>query len=570
MISIIILEGCVYNLAYIDRGGLINIKLIDGTEHLISKGLTLEEIKEFLNIESRYKIVAAKVNNVIRELTWTPESDCVIEFIDISHEDGLRIYRRSLHFILIKAVEELFPGREVVISHTISKGIYIEINGNKELNENEVYQIECRMREIVSRKTPFIKHVLPLEEAKKIFASNGRENRLKIVEQRGEKLVTVYSCDGFYDYFYGYMVPHTGYADIFKLIYYKPGLVMIYPMRENPDKLPVFEEKKKLFSIFMEYKKWGRIIGVETVACLNERIKKGKAKELVMVSEALQEKKIAQIADMITHSHHKKRVVLISGPSSSGKTTFAKRLSVQLRVNGINPQTISLDDYFVNREFTPRDEKGDYDFEALEAVDVKLFNEHLGKLVQGFEVEVPIYNFYTGSREPKGRMLRIEEDDVLIIEGIHGLNPKLTMSIPKKNKFQIYVSALTSLSIDEHNRIPTTDTRLLRRIVRDNQFRGVNALKTLKMWPSVRRGEEKNIFPFQEEADIMFNSSLLYELCVLKSFALPLLKEIDSSCAEYSEAKRLIKFLSYFFDIDDRFVPQNSIIREFIGGSIFY
>jgi len=514
-------------------------------------------------------VIAAKVDNDIRELSYVLNRDCSVRFMDLTDEDGMRIYRRSLYFILMKAVYDLFPERRVIISHAISRGLFCEIRGEKALEPSEVKRIEERMREIVALAIPFKKREIPLSEAEALFESTGRMDRYHTVEHRNKKLVTIYNCDGLDDYFYGYMAPDTGYIKVFGLRYHEGGLIVSFPDKSSPYKLPVYEEQQKLFNVYLEFKKWGRILEVENVGALNDLIKAGKSTEMIRISEALHEKKLASIADTISNSG-KKRVVLISGPSSSGKTTFAQRLSIQLRVNGLKPVTISLDDYFVNREDTPKDESGDYDFEALEAIDVKLFNRQLRELIEGYEVELPIFNFPTGSREPVGRKMRISDNSVLVIEGIHGLNERLTSEIPKEQKFKIYVSALTSMNIDDHNRIPATDNRIIRRIVRDHQFRGSNALNTIKRWPSVRRGEERNIFPYQESADVMFNSALMYELSVLKTFAEPLLNEVNNTAEEYSEANRLIEFLSYFLPVDPKDVPANSIIREFIGGSCFY
>lgn len=549
---------------------LVKVTFIDGSERFLPIGTSLLELSKEYERLYNYKIVAGKVNNDIKELNFKITEDCKVEFIDLSYEDGIRIYRRSLAFILIKAVNDIFPERKVVIHHSISKGLYCEIEGDKELTVDEVKKIENRMWEIVEAKIPFIKRVMPVEKAKEVFIKSGRMDRYHAVEYRMKPYVTMYSCDGFNDYFYGYMVPHTGYIDRFTLTYYQPGLIMRYPTVFEPDKIPKFEPQQKLFRIFSEYKHWNRILGIENLGALNDIVKAGKINEIIWVAEALHEKKIAQIADMIANSKDKKSIILISGPSSSGKTTFAQRLSVQLRVNGLKPVTISLDDYFLNRDQTPIDENGEYDFEALEAIDVELFNSHLNSLINYEEVEIPVYNFERGIREPIGRKLKIGEDSILIIEGIHGLNERLTPNVSKKSKFKIYVSALTSMNVDDHNRIPTTDTRIIRRIVRDHQFRGASAVDTIKRWPSVRRGEERNIFPFQEEADVMFNSALVFELGVLKVFAEPLLSKIDTSYSEYSEAKRLKEFLSYFLPIESDQIPLNSIIREFIGGCCFY
>lgn len=564
----------------------------EGKEYKFNKGIALSDLVKGFEKDGMV-IVAAKVNNDLKELGYILSEDATIELVELpflgiqnnrssstkinedyegfgTKEDGIRIYRRSLHFVLIKAVHDIFPDRKVVISHTISKGMYCEVRGKEDLTQKDVAQIKSRMKEIVDAKIPFERLILSVEEAKKLCASNNREDRALAFEYRNRSYVTMYRCGDCYDYFYGYMVPDTSYIKTFDVFFRAPGLVVMLPKRNNMDVLPEYIEQPKLFNIFTENKKWLKILDVENVGALNAIIKNGKCSELIRIAEALQEKKIANIADMITNSESAKKIVLISGPSSSGKTTFANRLAVQLRVNGKKPITISLDDYFIDRDKTPLDEKGDYDFEALEAIDIELFNKHLFALISGVEVETPVYNFAKGKREETGILRRIQDDNILVIEGIHGLNEKLTRDIPKESKFKIYVSALTSMNLDEHNRIPTTDTRIIRRIVRDNQFRGTSALSTIKRWPSVRRGEEKNIFPFQENADVMFNSSLVYELGVLKTLAEPLLLEIDQSHEEYSEAKRLLEFLSYFLPIDYKETPLNSIIREFVGGSCFY
>jgi uridine kinase len=548
---------------------IIKIKLPNGSIREYKSGISLLELSREFEPVYLSAIIAGKVNNEIRELGYVLTEDCKVEFIDLTHTDGFRIYQRSLCFVLIKAVNNLYPDRKVIIEHSISKGLYCEIIGEKELDASEVKLIENRMREIVDAKLLFIKRTIPSEEAEELFLKSGRRDRYDALKHRMKPYVTLYTCDGFEDYFYGYMAPHTGYVERFSLRFYPPGLILRYPERSAPEKLPEFEEQKKLFSIFSEFKRWNRILGVDNVGFINDIVKKGDIKDFIRISEALHEKKIARIADMISNSRFKKRVILISGPSSSGKTTFAQRLSIQLRVNGLRPVTISIDDYFVNRERTPFDENGDRDYESLEAIDIDLFNRHLGELIDGIEVEVPIYSFTKGEREDSGRSLKIGEDEVLVIEGIHGLNDRLTPCISPENKFKIYVSALTSINIDNHNRIPSTDTRILRRTIRDHRTRGCDALNTINRWPSVRRGEKKNIFPFQEQADVMFNSSLPYELGVLKTFAEPLLSEITNLYGEYSEAKRLLEFLSYFLPVDTEEIPANSIIKEFIGGSCF-
>ncbi len=548
----------------------VKVIINSGEPVAVRKGTTLLELSHRYGSLHREAIIAAKVDNDIKELTYVLHRDCRVRFIDLTEEDGMRIYRRSLYFIFMKAANDLFPDRRVIISHAVGRGLFCELRGEKELASEDVGLIEARMHEIADQAIPFLKRELPLAEAEALFESSGRMDRYHTIEHRNRELVTIYDCGGMDDYFYGYMAPDTGYIKVFGLEYYQGGLIIRFPDKASPRMLPDFIEQEKLFNIYLEFKKWGRILEVENVGALNGLVKEGRVTEIIRISEALHEKKLASIADMISNSGHRKRIILISGPSSSGKTTFAQRLSIQLRVNGLKPVTISLDDYFVNRENTPIDEDGEYDYEALEAIDVKFFNKQLKELIEGREVELPVFNFSTGSREPVGKKLQIDDDNVLVIEGIHGLNEKLTSEISKDQKFKIYVSALTSMNIDDHNRIPTTDNRIIRRIVRDHQFRGSSAVSTIKRWPSVRRGEEKNIFPFQESADVMFNSALMYELGVLKTYAEPLLKEIDNSTEEYSEAKRLIEFLSYFLPIDIEDVPVNSIIREFTGGSCFY
>ncbi len=538
-------------------------------EYEIEKKTTLLELAKRFQSSYKSNIVAARVNNDIRELSYELTEDARLRFIDLTDEDGMRIYRRSLYFIFIKAVNELFPQRNAVISHPMSNGVYCEIRGDEELTEMDVEAVQKKMHEIVSCGLPFEKKTVSTEAARELYKKTGRLDKYEVLEHRQKPYVTVYNCGGYEDYYYGYMVPDTGYIRCFSLRYHQPGVVIQFPVKGKPDELPTFEEEKKLFKVFMEYKKWVRILGVENVGALNDIVKAGEIGDLIRVSEALHEKKIAEIADKITNHEEEKRIVLISGPSSSGKTTFANRLGIQLRVNGYTPKTISLDNYFVNRELTPRDEDGEYDYEALEAIDVELFNKHLAALLEGFEVEIPVYNFETGSREATGQRMKMSKNTILVIEGIHGLNDRLTASISPEDKYKIYVSALTSMNIDDHNRIPSTDTRIIRRIVRDNQFRGCSAINTINRWPSVRRGEEKNIFPYQENADIMFNSSLVYELCVLKPLAEPLLMELGPENERYSEVKRLIEFLSYFLPADGKDIPNNSIVKEFVGGSCF-
>ena len=543
---------------------------LNNEKYEIEKKTTLLELAKRFKDSYQSSVVAARVNNDIRELSYELAEDAKVTFIDLTDEDGMRIYRRSLYFIFIKAVNELFPERNAVISHPMSNGVYCEIRGDEELTEIDVEAVQKKMNEIVSCALPFEKKVVSTESARELYKKTGRLDKYAVLEHRQKPYVTVYNCGGYEDYYYGYMVPDTGYIKCFSLKFHHPGVVIQFPSKGKPEKLPDFEEQKKLFKVFIEYKKWVRILGVENVGALNDIVKAGEIGDLIRVSEALHEKKIAEIADKITNHEEQKRIVLISGPSSSGKTTFANRLGIQLRVNGYTPKTISLDNYFVNRDKTPRDETGEYDYEALEAIDVELFNKHLTALLEGHEVEIPVYNFETGSREAFGQKMIMNKNTILVIEGIHGLNDRLTASISSEDKFKIYVSALTSMNIDDYNRIPSTDTRIIRRIVRDNKFRGCSAINTINRWPSVRRGEEKNIFPYQENADIMFNSSLVYELCLLKTYAEPLLMQLGPENERYSEVKRLIEFLSYFLPIDGKEVPNNSIVKEFVGGSCFF
>jgi len=543
---------------------------VEGVKKQIKKGTSLLELAKFSQTERELNIVAARVDNKVKDLNNVLDRDCSVSFIDLSSEDGVRVYKRSLFFILAKAVQEIFPDRKLSIRHSISRGTYCEIYGRKELTVEDVKKLEDKMKEIVSLRIPLKKRVVSLQEARDIFNKTGDYVKVQLLQYCSKDTLSIYSCGTTSNYLYGCMVPDTGYIDKFELMYYPPGFIVRFPDKQSPKEIPPFKEDRKLFQVLAEHKKWGEILEVSNVGSLNQLIASGKANELIHVSEALHEKKIAYIADEIKNNASNIKVVLISGPSSSGKTTFAHRLAIHLRVNGLKPVTISLDDYFVNRDLTPRDEDGNYDFEALEAIDIDLFNDHLLRLIHGEEVEIPIFNFHTGYREAHGRKLKLQENQIIIVEGIHGLNEKLTSAVDHKNKYKIYVSALTQLSLDNYNPISTTDTRLIRRLVRDYHFRSSSAQKTLEMWPSVRRGEIKNIFPFQEEADIMFNSALLYELAVLKNYALPLLESIDPSTEEYSEARKLIDFLSYFLSISPDTVPPTSIIREFIGGSSLY
>jgi len=543
---------------------------VEGQIKQIKKGTSLLELAKMFSTGERPAILACKVDNKVKDLNYIPDRDCRVSFLDLTSEDGVRVYKRSLFFILMKAVKELFPDRRLSIRHSLSRGTYCEIYGGNELSETDIKKIEEKMREIVSQGIPLVKSTVSLHEAREIFSKSGDYDKVLLLKHCKKESLSIYSCGSMANYLYGCLVPDTSYIKLFELMYYPPGFILRFPDRLSPNEIPPFKEDKKLFQILTEHKKWGEILEVSHVGSLNEIIAAGRENELIHISEALHEKKITYIADEIKKNADNIKVVLISGPSSSGKTTFAHRLAIHLRVDGLKPVTVSLDDYFVDREFTPRDEDGKLDFEALEAIDVELFNDHLVKLINGKEVEIPIFNFHTGHREKQGRKLKLSKDQIIIIEGIHGLNERLTSAVERKNKFKIYVSALTQLSLDNYNPISTTDTRLIRRIVRDFNFRSSSPKRTLEMWPSVRRGEIKNIFPFQEEADVMFNSALLYELAVLKNYALPLLEGIDSSDEHYSEARKLIDFLSYFLPVNPDAIPPTSIMREFIGGSSLY
>ncbi|HWR41324.1 MAG TPA: nucleoside kinase [Patescibacteria group bacterium] len=549
---------------------MITVTFADGRTKKYAKGVSFLDISNNVADEYRTPVVAVKIDNDIKDLQVWAEKDCRLDFLDLYTDPGIKVYQRSLTFVLIVAARELFGDCDVVVEHSLSKGLFCELFNGKEFTAADISRLEDKMRQIIAADLPILRKVLPTHDAVALFATDGQWEKVQLLKQLKRKTVSIYYCGAFYDYFYGTMTPRTGYLTLFELRAYGSGMILRFPEKENPGVIPPFQEQKKLSGIFQEAKRWGNILRCGHVATWNEKVKAGNYTDIIRVAEALQEKKIAQIADFISSHRHQVRVILVAGPSSSGKTTFAQRLNIQLRVNNVWPVPISLDDYFVDRCCTPLDEKGEYDFDAVEAIDLTLFNEHLTQILNGEEVNVPSYNFHTGMREFRGHKIRIRPDQPLIIEGIHGLNERLTAAVPHDHKIKIYISALTQLSIDNHNRIPTTDARLIRRIVRDSQFRSHDALVTLKMWPSVRRGEERNIFPFQEEADVMFNSALIYELAVLKKYAEPLLEKVTSDFPEYSEAKRLLNFLAYFQSIEDDEIPSNSILREFVGNSCFY
>ncbi|HPD94299.1 MAG TPA: nucleoside kinase [Tenuifilaceae bacterium] len=537
---------------------------------IVTPGLSLKEIAHIFNIKLKYCVLGAMVNNQLKELDYEVFSPKTIRYIDITHPAGTRMYHRSLFFLLQKAVRDILPTSKVRIEHSVSKGYYCEIDGyNLPIELPLVFSIVDKMREIVAADLSFRRDKMLTADAIKLFEKAGYTDKAKLFITRPQLYTSVYHLGDMSDYFFGSLVPSTGYLKVFDLVKYYNGMLLRVPKRFDPEELEDVVIQNKMFEIFQEFKDWGDILGVGNVAAVNEEIKNGRASELIKVSEALQEKKVANIADQINTRSKQIKLVLISGPSSSGKTTFAKRLSIQLKVNGLNPHTISLDNYFVERDKTPHDENGHLDFEALNALDIEYFNNDLIKLLNGEEVELPKFSFEKGCRYFDNTKMKIDENGIIVIEGIHALNPKLTPLIPDEKKFKVYVSALTSLSFDGINRIPTTDNRLVRRIIRDFRYRGYNAKDTIARWESVRKGEERNIFPFQEEADVMFNSALIFEISVLKRFAEPILQEVPPNTSEYDEAKRLLKFLGYFCSVPEMELPPTSILREFLGGSTF-
>lgn len=550
---------------------LIEINCINNhTKKQYELGTTLIDIIEDQDIKLQHPILGAMVNNQLEELNYEIFRPKTIEYIDITHRDGLLMYIRSLSFILIKAVKDIFPNKLLKIEHSVSKGIYCEIEGiDSSNNLQAVSDIENHMRRIIANDIPFRREEILVEDAIKIFKENNYLEKKLLFETCPQFYTSVYYLDDVVDYFYGYLVPSSSYIQVFDVVNYYDGMLLRLPMTENPNKLQPIIQQNKMFEIFKEYKDWGDIIGVGSIGSINEQVLNNNSGELIKISEALHEKKIAQIADMIHQRKDKVKIILISGPSASGKTTTSKRLSVQLKVLGFKPLAISLDNYFVNRELTPVDEHGEYDFEAFEALDLDTLYENLHDLIAGKSVKMPSFSFETGKRYYTGEELQISNEHVLILEGIHALNPAMTDKFDDELKFKIYVSALTQVGIDHHNRIPTTDNRLLRRIVRDYKYRHYTALDTIKRWASIRRGEETNIFPYQEEADVMFNSALFYELGVIKKHAEPILKEVPPIAKEYSEAKRLLKFMSYFVPIPEEEIPPTSILREFLSGSSF-
>ncbi|MCI6050993.1 nucleoside kinase [Phocaeicola plebeius] len=536
------------------------------------EGSSLLDIYNGFNLAMPYGPVSAKVNNKVESLDFRVYYNKDIEFLDITSSSGMRTYVRSLFFILVKAVEELYPQGSISLEHPISKGYFCKLHIDRTIGLDDVQRIKQKMQEIITADIPYTRTESHTEEVVRLFEKRGMMDKARLLDTYGQLYSYYYQLGDTVDCYYSSLVPSTGYIRLFDIVKYYDGLLLRIPSRENPTKLEEVVKQEKMLEVFQEYHRWNQILGISTVGDLNVACNHGHATDLINVSEALQEKKIAQIADEITHRNQdgkRVKLVLISGPSSSGKTTFSKRLSIQLMTNGLKPYPISLDDYFVNRNDTPLDENGKHDFESLYAVDLPFFEEQLTTLLNGGEVELPRYNFTTGKREMSGKKLRIDEHMILIIEGIHALNPALTPHIPNENKYKVYVSALTTILLDNHNYIPTTDNRLLRRIIRDYKYRNYSAEETIARWPSVRAGEEKWIFPYQENADAMFNSALLFELAVLKDYVEPVLRKVPNRCPEYSEAHRLLRFLNYFVSVQDKELPPTSLLREFLGGSSF-
>ncbi len=531
-------------------------------------GSTLSDVFRQLNFKMSYGPICAKVNNKVEGMHFRLYHNKDVEFLDMTSGSGSRNYTRTLFFILCKAVHDLYPRSSVVIDIPVSNGYYVDLSIGHDVNLDDVTRIRHRMQEIIDARMPITRHEVPTEDAIRMFDQKGDEAKARLLRSAGSLYTTYYQIDDYVDYYYGSLLTNTSQIYLFGLERYFDGLLLRIPDLKNPGVLPEMTRQDKMFSIFKEHHHWQNIVGVRTVGDFNEIVGAGRSTDLINVSEALQEKKISQIADEIAGRKGVK-LVLLAGPSSSGKTTTCKRLSIQLVANGLKPLQISLDDYFVNRDQTPHDENGEYDYESIYALNLNLINEQFNALFRGEEVELPKYDFQTGVSRPSGKKLKMQENNVLVVEGIHALNPELTAHIPERQKFRVYVSALTTILLDDHNYIPTTDNRLLRRIIRDYKYRGVDAKESIRRWPSVRKGENKWIFPFQENADAVFNSAMLFELAVIKQQAEPLLEQVPENCEEYSEAYRLRKFLKYIRPIPNKDIPPTSLLREFLGGSSF-
>uniref|UniRef100_UPI00321682B4 nucleoside kinase n=1 Tax=uncultured Draconibacterium sp. TaxID=1573823 RepID=UPI00321682B4 len=538
--------------------------------HIYPMGISLLEISKDLNIKLKNTICGAIVNHKVKELSFCVVKPKYIEFIDVSHPDGMRMYIRSLIFVFYAAVKEVFPHVSFKVQNGISNGYFCELPGlEREISESDIFSIKQEMNALIDADIPFVKKGIVTSAVVDLLIRQGLDDKAQLFEQQGNLYSHLYFLKDLGDYFYGSILPSTGYISNFGLVPYFDGILLQVPRRKHFKQLRKVELHPKLFDIFQEHKDWAEILNVSTVGSLNDFTLQGKSGDIIKISEALHEKKIAEIANKISARNGNVKVVLVAGPSASGKTTFSKRLGVQLAVNGMRPYQISLDDYFVDRELTPKDENGEYDFEALGAIDIDFFNKQLIELFEGKEVRLPKFDFHSGKRGQNGNKLKLGEGDILIVEGIHGMNPGLLTEVHNGNTFKIFISALTQISVDEHTHISTADNRLLRRLIRDSNYRGYHAADTIKRWPSVRKGEEKNIFPYQENADVMFNSATIYELAVLKKYAEPILKTVLENQPEYTESTRLLEFLSYFKPISDNEIPPTSLLREFLGGSSF-
>ena len=542
-----------------------------GKPLFVEMGTSLGDVIKMISLQNPNPFLAAYVNNEVKELGYRIFDPVSVRFIDITHFEGTRVYERTLIFIMQKAVTDLYPGKQLNVKYSVAKGLYAEIIGMDKPSDVEIRAIHNRMDELIAQNIPIVWEKVLYTEAEEICREFGFFDKIQLLETRPSLYVKLYRLADLPGYFYGALAPSTKYIHLFDLRKYYNGIYVGKPRRTEPDKLEDMISQDKMFDIFQEYREWVNVLGVPTVGAVNSKMLGGERGDMIKISEAFHEKKVASIADAVSERNKKGqgKIVLISGPSSSGKTTFSKRLGIQMRVLGLHPVMISLDNYFVDRDKTPLDEDGEHDFEALEALNVDLFNDHLLALMKGEEVSLPRYDFITGKSIPDSFKLRLEEKSVLILEGIHALNPKLTAEVPDELKYRIYISALTSISIDDLTRVPTTDNRLIRRIVRDYEHRAHSAEATIRRWQSVRRGEDKYVFPYQEQADVMFNSAMVFELCVLKEFAEPLLHEVPNTVPEYGEAKRLLRFIDLFVPVSPDELPPTSILREFVGGSTF-
>lgn len=534
----------------------------------VNVGSTLSEVFSASELKMDHGPVCARVNNKVQGMHYRLYNDKDVEFLDMRSGSGSRTYTRTLFFICCKAINDLYGNVEVRIDIPVSKGYYVHVKLERDITADDVARIRCRMQEIIDAGTPIRRRMVTAEEAIRLFSEKGDMSKVKLLKGQGKLYTVSYQIDDFIDYFYGALLTSTSEVYLFDLVAYSGGMLLRVPSRENPGELCPMPRQQKMFDVFKEHHEWQNIIGLRTVGDLNDAVDKGFATDIINVNEALQEKKIARIADQIA-ARHDVKLVLLAGPSSSGKTTTCKRLSIQLLTCGLKPLQISLDDYFIDRDKTPLDANGEYDYESIHALNIDLINEQFNALFKGEEIELPRYNFQTGKSEKSGKRLKLAPNDIVVVEGIHALNPELTAQIPEQQKFRVYVSALTTILLDEHNYIPTTDNRLLRRIIRDYKYRGVSAQESIHRWPSVRAGEERWIFPYQENADAMFNSAMLYELAVIKQQAEPLLEQVPENCEEYAEAHRLLKFLRYFHAISYRQLAPTSLLREFLGGSSF-